>query len=144
VTTTNSAANTTPRSMSWAGDFSTAALDMPTFEDVIDAIRTNSLTGSEVPAAGAFACVLAARSLLGESTHDYFSRLLQAVLSVERSLPGDAGLTGAVKRILAAADRADGLANGPERVVQAIETEAERISHGLARARNNSTGIGLV
>ncbi len=143
MTTTNSAANTTPRSISRAGDRTTAALEMATCEEVIEAIRTNSVTVSEVPVAGAFACVLAARSLLGENTHDYFSRLLQAALNVERALPGDAGLTGAVKRVLAAADRADGLANGPECVVQAIEAETERISHGLARVRNNSAGIGL-
>jgi hypothetical protein len=110
--------------MSWTGDY----------EEVIEAIRTKSLTGSEVPAAGAFACVLVARSLLREGNTNYLSRLLQAVRGIERALPGDAGLTGAVKRILAAADRADGLANGPERVIEAIEAEAKRISQDLIGA----------
>ena len=115
---------------------------MATCEEVIETIRTNSLTGSKVPVAGAYACVLAARSLLRESTHNYFSRLLGAVLNIERARPGDAGLADAVKRILAAADRADGLANGPECVVEAIEIEAERISRDLTEAQNHPAGVG--
>jgi hypothetical protein len=122
VTTTKPAAKT--RSRPTLGPTSWTA----NYEEIIESIRTNSLTASEVPVAGAFACALVARSLLNESAHNYFSRLLHAARGVVHALPDDAGLTDAVRQILAAADRADGLANGPECVVEAIEAEEERIS----------------
>jgi hypothetical protein len=142
VTTTKTAAKTRNRALRWTGDSLTLVEEsdddsiviayMGAYGDVIAAIRTGMLAGREIPIAGAFACALAASALLHEITHDYYSRLLDAARAVERAAPGDAALTGAIKRVLAAGDRADGPANGTQGVVKAITEEAARIFQTLA------------
>lgn len=105
--------------------------EMTCHEDVVEAIRSRTLSGAEVSIAGAYACALAAHSILAEAAHDCYSRLLHAALSVARALPSDAALAGAVKRVLAAGDIADGPVNGREQVAEAIEAEAVRIHEDL-------------
>jgi hypothetical protein len=142
VTTTKIAAKTRLRALDWTGnsltlnetaaDISSVIANMATYTDVIAAVRTAVLVGGEVPIAGAFACALAASTLLREGTHDYYSRLLHAVRAIQQAAPGNAALTDAVRRVLAAGDEADGPANGHEAVAAAMTAEAVRISQGPA------------
>ncbi len=142
MTTTKPAQKTRRRDLDWTYDTLRLTVwsdngvesvwEMSSQKDVIEAIRSKSLDRLEVPVAGAFACALAARSLLHESPHDYYSRFLNAARAIKRTSPGHAGLTDAIKRVLAAGDRADGPMNGPERLVEAIEAEAIRIHKSLS------------
>ncbi len=134
MTTTKTAANTRLRALIWTGnsltlvegsdDDSVVIANMGAYEDVVAALSTGTLEGGEIPIAGAFACALAARALLRETAHDYYSRLLHVARVIKRALPDDAELTGVVSWALATGDRAD----GPEGVVEAITAEAVRIS----------------
>ena len=155
MTTTKSATGTRLRSFKWTGDSltlvegsdddSVVIVNMGAYEDVIAALSSGTLQGGEIPIAGAFACALAARALLHESDHDYYSRLLHVARAVKQAAPGDAALTGAIKRVLAASDRADGPANGPangpERVAAAMTAEAVRISQ-LPAGKRGKRGPG--
>ena len=141
MTTTKSATGTRLRSFKWTGnsltlvegsdDDSVVIANMVTYEDVIAALSAGTLEDGEIPVAGAVACALAARALLRETAHDYYSRLLHVARAVERALPDDAELTDTLKRVLAAGDEA----NGPEGVAAAMTAEAVRISHLPARRK---------
>ena len=152
MTTTKSATGTRLRSFKWTGnsltlvegsdDDSVVIANMVTYEDVIAALSAGTLEDGEIPVAGAVACALAARALLRETAHDYYSRLLHVARAVERALPDDAELTDTLKRVLAAGDEANGPANGPEGVAAAMTAEAVRISHLPARRKKGKRGGG--
>ena len=101
--------------------------------DAVRAIRPGD--GRALAVAGAQACALAARLLLDEGSHDYYSRLLSAAREIERAVPDQPDLTQAIKRVLSAGDQADGPVNGPQKVADAMEAEAARIREDGRRRR---------
>ena len=92
-----------------------------------DAARSMLAGGLASPEAVARSCVLAARSILPGGTPDRYTRLLYAIRDIERAAPGDGRSAAIVRRMLAAADRADGPANGVVRVIEAMEAEAAAV-----------------
>ena len=112
----------------------TAVSELTSHGDVTEAIRSAVLIGRQVPAAGAYACVLAARAILGGDPHDCYTRLLYAARAVREAAPDDLELAEAVRRMLAAGDRADGPVNGTGRVIAEMEAEAARV-HGELGSR---------
>jgi methylthioribose-1-phosphate isomerase len=122
-----------PRSIEWTGRGIRVLKDLPggravnelaSHDDVADAIRSAWLVGRQVPVAGAYACVLAARSTLDGDSHDCYTRLLYAARTIRDTAPDDHELAEAVKRMLAAGDRANGPVNGTDRVMEEMEAEA--------------------
>ena len=109
----------------------TAVSELASHGDVAEAIRSAALIGRQVPAAGAYACVLAARTLLDGDPHDFYTRLLYAARAVREAAPDDHELAEAVKRMLAAGDRANGPVNGTDRVIAEMEDEAALVNKEL-------------
>lgn len=104
---------------------------LDSFSDVTEAMRSAVIDGPDLPAAGALACLLAARTLLGANPYGAYTQLLAAARAVQGAAPGDRGLDEAVRSMLAAADRADGPTNGAARVIAEMEAEAARLCPGL-------------
>ena len=92
-----------------------------------DAASSMLAGGLASPEAVARSCVLAARAILPGGAPDRYTRLLYAVREIERAVPGDGRSGAVVRRMLAAADRADGPANGVGRVIEAMEAEAAAV-----------------
>ena len=143
MATTKQAVATAPKSIEWTGRGIRTLKNLPGGRavdelaghlEVTEAIRSRVLVGWEVPVAGAYACVLAARSILDGAPHDCYTRLLYAARAVKEAAPDDHELAGAVKRMLAAGDRANGPVNGTDRVVGEMEAEAGRL-HGELGSR---------
>ncbi len=140
MATTKQAVAAAPRSIEWTGRGIRTLKDLPggrgvdemtSHLDVTEAIRSTALVGWQVPVAGAYACVLAARSVLDGAPHDCYTRLLYAARAVRDAAPDDHELAGAVKRMLAAGDRANGPVNGTDHVVEEMEAEAARLHEEL-------------
>ncbi len=90
--------------------------------------RAGRTAGPSGPAGAAQACVIAARSALPGGAPDGYTRLLYAARAIERSVPGDGRISQVVRRMLGAADAADGPVNGADRVIEAMEAEAAAIA----------------
>lgn len=108
--------------------------DLATHEAVTEAIRSMRVDATNMSAAAAYACAIAAHTLLTQRVRDYYTRLLYAARSVANAAPGNPHVNAALKRVLEAADRADGPVNGVDCVVEAIKVEALHI-HDEIRLR---------
>ena len=143
MATTKQAVPASPRSIEWTGRGIRVLKDRPggravnelaSHEDVTEAIRSAFLIGRQVPVAGAYACVLAARSILDGAPHDCYTRLVYAARAIRDAAPANHELAEAVRRMLAAGDRGGGPVNGTDRVIEEMEAEAAHF-HREGRSR---------